>query len=308
MEIQNTPLLNESDERMKPFAFNGSWLYWQPAVEHRLNAAWINRVSPRSTVEWYDFNEAIGLENNGYLPNGDPAEYNEKTGSNGIALLNYSYSIDAFSLEFHEWYLDRIMNTVWLQAVFEKNNWFGGLQYLYQWPLEQQRDLPEPDRYVQPGENGQVISVNAGMSDRGYAVSLSFSHAFDSGRFLFPRELGRDRVFTSVPRSRLEGFGDVDVLTLRGDIYPGRVRNLNLGLDFTRVFGAEADNFVFNKYGKDEYYQVNSRLHYDFQGFLKNLELDLLYVYKWNVNEVSPDVIFNRSNFHQVNLVTNFNF
>ena len=65
----------------------------------------------------------------------------------------------------------------------------------------------------------------------------------------------------------LEGFGDVDVLTISGgtDL---KIDRFYIGAEFTTVFGAEVDDFQFNKYNLEEYYQLNTHLHYELDGFL----------------------------------------
>ncbi|MDP4954401.1 MAG: hypothetical protein NWQ53_12215, partial [Flavobacteriales bacterium] len=64
----------------------------------------------------------------------------------------------------------------------------------------------------------------------------------------------------------------------------------------------------FNKYGIDDYVQVNARLNYHFHGFLEGLDMAILYVAKQNLYESTPEEVYNVSNYQQINFVTNFNF
>ncbi|WP_188369796.1 hypothetical protein [Muriicola marianensis] len=306
LAVEETPLLNESDGRMKPFAFKGIWLQHKTR-DHLINLSWLDRLSPRSTVEWYGFNEAIGLVNNGFQPNGEIADYRGKTESKGIALLEYEYNLPYLNLRVNHWYIHHISHTGMVELNLLRNNWELGMQYAYQFPDGFQADLPYVNRYVQPGENGQVLSARVAYDPERWQVSLGFTRAFDSGRFLFPKELGRDHFFTSIPRSRLEGFGDAEVLTLSGE-YRFRREGFFARVDLTEVFGPRVGDFEFNKYNLDEYYQMNLRLHYELKGFLKGLAFDLLYIHNKNRNTSTPDVIFNSSNFHQLSFVTNYNF
>lgn len=307
LEIEDTPLLNRTDDRMKPFAFKGVWLHLQLKEHQALFVSWLDRISPRSTVEWFDFNEGIGLADNGFQPDGTEAEYHEHQNSQGVALLGFEGEHNNWRLKAYHWYVHHINHTSWLEFGRHLGNWDLGLQYALQFPDSYQQELEYAQRYVQPGENGQVLSGQISYGSGDWKFRGAFSQAFSSGRFLFPRELGRDQFYTSLPRSRLEGFGDTRILTLGGEYTLPRHR-LSAGLDWTRLWGPETGTFTYNKYDLDAYWQVNTRLSYHFRDFLEGLTIDLLYVYKENRNDTRPEAIFNRSNYHQFNLVTHFDF
>lgn len=307
IKIEDSPLLNESDGRMKPFAFKGLWLNHKFGSRQTLNLGWISRVSPRSTVEWYSLNEALGITNNGFQPDGSEADYHEHIPSEGILSGNYNLKSNVLSFSANYWYIHRLMHTQWLELHYKKNELNIGLQYALQIPDPFQASLPYQHRYIQEDEVGQVFSSSILVEKKHAKVECAYTHAFASGRFLFPRELGRDQFFTSVSRARLEGFGDVDVLTLKGE-YDFHIKHFRSSLALQRLWGANTENLEFNKYGLDEFYLLNTRLHYEAGKLLEGLSLDLLYVIRKNVHEHDPESIFNTSDFHQINLVTNINF
>ncbi|MDM9630661.1 hypothetical protein [Robiginitalea aurantiaca] len=306
MTIQDTPLMNRSDGRMKPFAFKGVWLHYITG-KNRFNLAWIDRISPRSIVEWFDFKEGIGLFNQGFQPDGSEAEYHENLESEGLAMLEYQTRVSNFNLQVYQWYLHNISYTGWLGVAYHKNGWNLGVQYALQIPDGFQKTLEYEKRYVQPEERGQVLSGQIQYLTDRWTMRAAYSRAFASGRFLFPRELGRDQFYTSISRSRLDGFGNTGVLTLGGDHTFG-IERFSAGFDYTRTFGPEVDAFKFNKYNLDAYQQVNLRLNYEFKGFLRGLHMAFLYVYRDNLNTDDPQVVFNRGNLHQLNFITNFEF
>ena len=182
-----------------------------------------------------------------------------------------------------------------------------GLQYALQFPDTFQKDLVYNQRYVQPEENGQALSGQLRWEPGAFDIKAAYTRAFSSGRFLFPRELGRDQFYTSISRSRLDGLGDAGVLSFMIDL-KNPVQGLITGLAFTEVSGPERNDTRFNKYNLDSYWQLNTHLEYQFQGFLEGMRLNFLYVYKQNRNNSAPEAIFNRSNYHQFNLVMNFDF
>lgn len=306
MEIEDTPLLNESDGRMKPFAFKGLWLHLEDR-RHDLNVSWLDRVSPRSTVEWFDFNEALGIKYNGFQPNGTHADYHEKTESKGIALLNYAYRYKGFRLRYDHWYLHRVFHTGMFNMEYHLPHWRFGMQYALQGADHYQDDLLYEERYLQPDENGQVVSALAEMRRSGWLLKAAWSRAFASGRFLFPRELGRDQFYTSIQRSRLDGFGDSNIFTLQGG-YNFKTPGLFLLTQFTGVYGPEVGEFQFNKYDLDSYHLWNTKLTWHLHDFLDGLRFEVLYVKKWNMNNSEPEVVYNLSNLDQLNFIINYDF
>lgn len=55
-----------------------------------------------------------------------------------------------------------------------------------------QKTLEYSNRYIQPNENGEIASFRSRFNMKHGSVSLAYTHLFSTGRFLFPRELGRD--------------------------------------------------------------------------------------------------------------------
>ncbi|MFO7745892.1 MAG: hypothetical protein R6V36_11005, partial [Psychroflexus sp.] len=68
------------------------------------------------------------------------------------------------------------------------------------------------------------------------------------------------------------------------------------------------NDFRFNKYNIDETYQANAILNYDGSQLLEGLSFEGLFVFRYNKNETASEVIFNKSNFIQLNFMTYFRF
>jgi len=302
--VEYTPLLNLSDGRMKPFAFEGGWLHHR-IQSMRLDAAWLHRLSPRSTTEWLAMDEAIGLADEGLQPNGLPAEYREHVPSAGLGVVHIGKQINGVTVDFWNFHLDKVTNTSWLQLEYITPWWQVGAIYSYQIPQAYQQRVAYEHRYVQPDENGQVASFMVKFSERRSQFKVAYSRAFATGRYLFSKELGRDQFYTSIPRSRMEGLGGLDVVALG---YQYQRDQLDFHLDATTTFGASTGNYALNKYNIDDYYQINTRLHYTFSNFLNGLHMELLYIWKQNKKEHAPQLIAQRSDYNQINFITNFNF
>ena len=302
--VEYTPLLNKSDGRMKPFAFQGGWVHHKDE-QFQANVAWIHKVSPRSMTEWFPMGDVIGFADNGYLPNGEKADYEETTHSQGLAIVHLGRKFKNINVNFWNFHLDKFINTSWLQLEYSKQHWQAGMIYSYQIPHPNQKELAYENRYIQPSEKGQVASFMLKYKTQASQIRVAYSKSFESGRYLFPKELGRDQFYTSMSRSRIEGLGGVDVFAIG---YQHNWKHLFLNIDATTTHGAVTGDYELNKYNVDDYYQINTRLHYEFSNFLKGLHIELLYVWKQNKNEHSTQLVAQRSDYNQINLITNFNF
>ncbi|WP_040556199.1 hypothetical protein [Psychroflexus gondwanensis] len=307
IKTEYTRLINASDGRMNRFAHQGAWLHLNFDSPHKLDLAWLNRFSPRSSYDWFDFDEAFGLVNQGFQPNGEAAIYKGFYPTQGVAIFNYGYINHNFNFHVYNFLFDKISNIVWLEADYDYKTYKLGLQYAHSQALSYGEQLDEVNRYMQPDERANVLSSKLSWFTPKWEVSAAYTKAFDTGRFLFPKELGRDHFYTSIPRSRLEGLGGVDVFTLRVD-YQLSKPNLHFGVSYQDLSGAEVQRFQLNKYNIDSTRQFNTQITFEPEGFFKGLHLDLLWVYRTNKTNEQQDLFFNRSNFHQINLVTNFYF
>ena len=71
---------------MRPTEVQGIWGQY----EHKRNkfyGGWINRFSPRATVEWYKTGESIGIYSVGVNTDGSKSGYKDALESKGVALI-----------------------------------------------------------------------------------------------------------------------------------------------------------------------------------------------------------------------------
>ncbi|HAA12297.1 MAG TPA: hypothetical protein DCE41_11580 [Cytophagales bacterium] len=312
-DLDQTPLLNRRDGRMKPFVFQGAWssIHW--TENHRTQTGWITQVSPRAMTQFFTIREAVGLQSLGRQPNGTPSVYHEAATTSGIGVVGWHYQArQNWKVQVWEFYLDRLTNINWLQADIQEGPWVGGVQYVVQLPHPFQKGLEYTQRYMQPSEVGHVAAVRLGVRSTTWEVTGNYLHSFNQGRFLWPRELGRERLYTSIPRSWVEGLGNTDVVTLIGR-YQRRLphqNQLSADIRYTSVFTPERTDYSLNKYGTQSYYQINTALKYECFGKLDGLNIQLLYIYRGDyiTGDLAPEVIFNKYRMHQLNLITNLNF
>lgn len=313
IDINTSPLLLRRDSRMKPFVYRGVWAELHELKNQSIYAGWINGVSPRGMTEWYPINEAIGILNNGFQYDGSNAEYHEFAQTRGIGVLGYSIKINNLNLQIWDYYFDRIYNTLWLQADYEQGHLFGGVQYVIQNACRYQKEIELEHQYFMPDDVANVFSAQIGYqsTNKGLKLSSAFLHGFDTGRFLFPKELGRENFYVSQPRSWIDGYGLVSVYMLRGELNPTDEawKQLSFDLRLAYVDAPAPSDFANNKYGRGDYMQATALGKYTFRNKLKGLALNLLYILRHNPNQaLSPSETFYKTNLHHFNFITNINF
>ena len=165
---------------------------------------------------------------------------------------------------------------------------------------------------MQPNETGNVINAIIGYQNKGFSTSLAYLHSFNTGRFLFPRELGRENFYVSQLRSWIDGFGDTDIWMLRFKYRPTNERWKDLSLDarISQTIVSDKDNPTSNKYKLPSFYQLTFLGKYKCHGWYDGLTLNLLYVTKYapsseNLNQAQK---FYQSGFHHFSFMMNLSF
>jgi hypothetical protein len=81
-----SPLLNASDNRLRPNLFSGfSGTY--AASRFKVSGAWFSRLISRGSLEWSSVGESLGFYSPGRNPNGSSESYKHHISSKGIGIL-----------------------------------------------------------------------------------------------------------------------------------------------------------------------------------------------------------------------------
>lgn len=307
---KNTPLINPQDSRMKPYVFEGLWGDFREFNNLRLQLGYFWRVSPRSTTNWYSIHEAIGLYSEGYYADGTPADYQGKLSSSGIGVAGAEMILtDHLKLAVWDYYLDNIMNTVFSQFDYRKNNFIAGLQYLRQDPIGSAGQVEKAYAYFGKDQNANLFSSRVGLKLKKHLLSLNYTKILGTGRFIFPQEFGREQFYTTLPRMRLEGLGNTDALALRYRYSDSDAGKLEIRLEGGLAQTPDVYSYTLNKYNTASFAQGVADVRYRPTNFLKGLAFRFLYVYRQNLQDHNnPELIFNQSHIHHLNLITNISF
>ncbi|EKB51129.1 hypothetical protein [Cecembia lonarensis] len=309
----NTPFINPQDGRLSPTFVEGIRINFKPDPKNSFSADIIGRMSPRSTSGWFDIGETIGIYPVGQSEMGMPSKYQGNTASDFFTVLDWQHHFDkGVQLQVNHTYVDNISSTYLTQAVKDwnisnsNNKLLTGLQLTFQHGIGEGGN-PEPERrFKNPDDANVVISGRLGIKNPRSLLFFNYTRIDGSGRFLNPREWGRDPFFTFIPRERNEGYNQVNAFTTYYQ------RNLpEKGLQFYGFAGLhflpDPANAELNKYAFPSYAQANLGSRYS-PGWANGLDLHFILMSKINLKsgEMRPQWIYNKVNMIHVNLMVNY--
>ncbi|TAH00425.1 MAG: hypothetical protein EAZ17_06370 [Sphingobacteriales bacterium] len=291
---------------------SANWAEINDISKTKLQGGWIRRVSPRGTIEWYEMGESIGLYSTGVNTDGAKSGYKGNLESTGVAVLGAQYKPKQnIQLQAWNFYIDEIMNTFMVQgdgifALQGKKKLIAGLQYTYQRAVKDGGNTDPLKTYFDPNQTANIISGRLGLDTREGKLLFNYTRITKDGRFLSPREWGREAFYTFLKRERNEGFGDLHAVTVNA-IRTWDKKRLTTEFSYGYYDLPSVTNYAMNKYGLPSYHQFLTDITYDFTGFLQGLKLELLYTYKLNATSVEdPKAIINKVNMHHLNFILNY--
>ncbi len=308
-QVINTPLINPQDGRMRPSLMSGLWLNMTHA-KWSLQGGWLWAAAPRSTVRWFSVANSIGVYNNGIMANGAKGHYFMNTNSKGVFVAGIKSGLSPHvTLSAWNYLIDNVSNTAFIQTDWEYPlsiadlKWKMAAQIIRQDAVGDGGNADATKSYMDKGSESWVWGGRLGIASAQSQVLLNFTRITADGRFTFPREWGRDPLFTFLQRERNEGAGDVTAVSmnLSHDMLKQALQT-QVGVGYYKM--PDVKNFRLNKYGLPSYLQLNVSGKYRFSGFWQNLTAEILIVHKWNKGKLYDD---NRYRINKVDM-TNYNF
>jgi len=144
------------------------------------------------------------------------------------------------------------------------------------------------------------------------SLSLSYDNILPHGQFIFPREWGREFLFSFQKRERSEGSADNHALVAYyNTVIPieGLQTEMRSILSVGHHWKPSVLNARLNKYAVPDYTQVNLDLFFNFKKW-KNLQPELLMVGKFASGDFpnNPNFYFNKTDLFHIDLILNYNF
>ncbi len=314
-QLLNTPFINPQDGRMRPTFEDGLYATFKAGSKTTIEGGYLYGISPRSTVRWYNVGQSIGYYPQGVNPDGTRSNYLNNTQSNGIGLIGLTHILlPGVTVQLWDQYADNLFNTALLQINYKHqfNNTSAvvvAAQAIRQDGLGNGGNDSAGKRYYPEHSHAWVFGGRLGYERKHWNATLNYTRITADGRYLMPREWGRDPFFTFMPRERNEGFGDVSaVMASVSHALPAARLNIDLSAGHFEL--PDAKNYALNKYGFPSYNQYNASVKYSFAGFLKGLDAMFLYVYKQETGDDYNNLKFvdNKVNMSLLNLIVDYKF
>ncbi len=314
-QLLNTPFINLQDGRMRPTGVEGLWAELNEIKGTKIEGGWLYSISPRSTTKWFGIGETIGIYSAGLNPDGTPSLYSGHIHSKGVALLGVNTAINK-RVKLQAWNMltENVFNTAMLQSDFsfplkENSSLMASAQVIKQDAINNGGNVNQSETYFSKGANSLSFGAKLAWKNKGLETSLNYNRITSKGRYLVPREWGRDPFFTFLPRERNEGYGDLDAVMAKVNYsFPKSGFKTSVAAGYYHL--PDTKNYSLNKYGMPSYTQINTDIRYTFANTFKGLEAQLLLVAKLNNGETygNSRQIINKVNMVQSNFVLNFHF
>jgi hypothetical protein len=309
MEL-NTPFMNLQDGRMRPTLEEAVWLNMYQFKKIKFNGGYVWGVSPRSTIQFYDLKSSVGIYGQGVNTDGTKSNYLNNIASKGFYMGNIQLlPFKKFEINIWNGFFENVSNTalVELKNEIAKNEdvkYYQGLMYFRQDAVNNGGNANQSQTYMNKGAQANVVSARFGVKRKRFDINVNYTHITGDGRYLMPREWGRDPFYTFMARERNEGAGSVHAMNTN-ITFTSKNQNLKSTLAYGFYKMPAVTDTRLNKYGMPSYHQINLSSSYAFKHFWKGLELRFLVAAKIKSGNdyLAPKYIYNKVNMTNFSLV-----
>lgn len=307
----NTDWVNSQDGRLSPTAVQGLNTWIILAKKWKLNLWAIDRLSIRGSSEWLGVGETVGIYPQGRSVAGRPGNYFGNTESNWLWISELDRQWTGGSkIHFSHTLAQNLFSTYW--ASFEKNKknkttiWTFGVQSGVQHGVGEGGNPDAKLAYKMPEDVNYATSVRLGFRNGSWITHLNYTHVGGKGRWLSPREWGKDAWYTFIPRERNEGFESVDALVgyleYRFEKVPIQLY-AHGGIHWLY----DVENVAANKYNFPSYRQLNLGVKYQ-PSKIKNLDFHFIFVSKepLGYQKITANQVYNKVELLHFNGIMNW--
>ncbi len=297
----NTPFLNPQDGRMHPSLFEGIWAQHRTTHGTALQGGWIYRVAPRGASQWYAVDESMSVFPAGRNVYGEGAEHGEHVESAGLFAASIKQKVHR-SVSITAWnvHTENVFNSALLQldAGSKEARWSASAMAIRQDASQYRGAANDSLLYMPPSEGSWAFSGRLRNVLGKFRWQLNYTRITAHGRYLMPREWGRDPFFTFLPRERNEGAGDIHAASLNLIWKADNGWRIQVNGGLYRM--PELTDARLNKYAMPSYTQFDVNAQYQFKNGWKGLAVQVLIVAKLPLGNAS---LTERQSINKVNML-----
>lgn len=269
----DSPFVNGQDTRLKANAFSGAAAYIKlgKKLNHKLSGAWVHGISPRGTIKWFNIDQSLGLLDNGLRPDRADANYRHHVSSGAMFIAGWQYDNEDHSAEFWQYYTLNLFTHSYgryTTDLGDSKQWNVGVEGLWQQKLGDGGNALEENRYYFNDAPAFLLGGRLRHERSKVGFELAALSSIGEGTYLFPREWGRERFFTSVPRARVEGLGKFTEVSVQFD--SKLCDNILMLMTLAYLDVPEASEALHNKYSLVDHYLINGEVRLDGQNKMEN--------------------------------------
>ncbi|MBL7980569.1 MAG: OprD family outer membrane porin [Flavobacteriales bacterium] len=305
-----TPFINAQDGRMHPGLAEGLWSTHKSKKGLRLEGGFIYRMAPRSTAAWYAIERTFGLYPVGIGVDGRSSRYAGNTTTPGIAMAGITAPLkQKITITGWNMLVANVFNSAMLQVErgARDDRWMFGAMAVRQDRITNGGNTADSLAYFQ-SDASMTFSGRVRMNLGRFRWQANYTRITADGRYLVPREWGRDPFYTFLPRERNEGFGDVHAATL--NLIWRTKSGWRVQADVGHYWLPAISNVRLNKYAFPAYQQFDVNAQYQFKGSWKGLAAQFIYLVKLPM----PGAIYterqavNKVDMHHAEIIVNYAF
>lgn len=306
----NTPFLNPQDGRMHPSLFEGIWAHHHTQRGSRFQGGWLYRVAPRGASEWYPVEESMSVFPVGRNIHGEGAGHGDHLNSAGIFAASARQDLGRkWRLTVWDLYTENVFNSALAQVDLggAEDRWSASGMAIRQDAAHHRGTMNDTVLYMPPSESSWAFSGRLRNVLGRFRWQLNYTRITAHGRYLMPREWGRDPFFTFLPRERNEGSGDVHAATL--NLIWRTPSGWRIQLDGGWYDMPALSDARLNKYAMPSYMQFDVNAQYRFKDGWKGLAVQLLTLVKVPVDtDLSEKQSINKVDMLHADLIINYVF
>jgi hypothetical protein len=309
----NTDWVNAQNGRLAPTSVEGMKVWFSTQSKWKLSAWGIAKMSVRGTSRWLGVGESIGVFPVARGIDGKPSQYAGNTQSDWIGIVEVDKKWDDLDLHISNTLVQNISTTGWAELqktwIGEKtsNQWLVGIQGGFQAGIGNGGNGDELFQYKNPNDRNWALSTRLGYSISKWQFNLNYTKIGGIGRWLSPREWGKDAWYTFIPRERNEGNKAIDALVGYVEYHftkANLVAFAHVGVHWL----PDISDPLANKYNFPSYRQLNIGLKYKLH-YLKIVDAQFLVMNKEHIGKtlLKPNQEYNKVGMLHVNVILNWN-